>query len=432
MHLSDIIRFYSNEDVQDHIIALARSREVIARFNTYVGKRPDSLIYKNDIIELAKKGATSFHASMERWKNPFLLRQDIKKKEMDDIRIGWDLIIDIDSPHLEYTKICADILCEALEFHNIKNYSVKFSGNTGFHIGVPFESFPNEINGQETRLLFPEGARIIAAYLADMIKKQLTEDILKFEDIKSILKRTGKKFDEIVVNGELEPYKLLNIDSVAISPRHLFRMPYSFNEKSWLVSVPIHKKDILSFKKEYAKYENVKPELGFLDKFKKDEAKQLFLQAFDWNMGQEVQKEIKELSEKYEIPTTAVPEEYFPPCIKNLYKGLEDGRKRALFILLNFLKSAGWDSESIKKEVYRWNKTNPEPLRESYVNAQIAWTAKLKNTYLPPACKNPNYYKDLGICSPDNICTGNTSNIIIKNPIVYPFRKMKKFKRVKK
>jgi hypothetical protein len=420
MHLSDIIRFYSNKNVRDMIVSLARSREVVARFNDKVGKRPDSIVYENDVLELARNGATSFHASMERWKNPLLLSQDMKKKDLDNLRIGWDLIFDLDSPHLEYTKIAADLICEVLEFHGIKHYSVKFSGGTGFHIGVPYESFPKEINGIETRLLFPEAPRVIASYVSNMIKSQLADKILEFESVKQITKRTGKKFDEIVENGELNPYKLITIDTVAISSRHLFRMAYVFNEKTWLVSIPIHRKEILSFDKKMADYRNVEVNLGFLDKFKTNEAKQLFIQAFDWNASREVE-ESNELKE-FEVPKNAIDRKNFPPCIKNIYKGLEDGRKRALFILINFLRSVGWDFEAIKKEVYEWNKNNPEPLRESYINSQLNWHKRIKK-YLPPGCKNANYYKDIGICQPDDICRK------IKNPAAYPFKKMKRMRR---
>ncbi len=425
MHLSDIIRFYSKENVKSKIISFARGREIVTRYNDKVGKRPDSLIYENDIMELARKGATSFHASMERWKNPILLGADMKKSELNDLRSGWDLILDIDCDFLDYSKICANVLCQAIEFHGIKNYSIKFSGGTGFHIGIPFESFPKEINNKETRLIFPEGARVIAMYLTEMIEKQLSQDILDFEEIKQIQKRTGKKFEELVKDGEFDPYSIIDIDTIAISSRHLIRMPYTFHEKTWLVSVPIKKEQILEFKKEHAEYENVKVELNFLDKFKKNEAKQLFIQAFDWNISQEAEEEMKKMGKKYDIPQTAIERIYFPPCIKNIYKGLEDGRKRSLFILINFLKSVGWDHESIVKEVENWNENNEDSLRESYVNSQLRWHGKKKGSYLPPSCKNKNYYSDIQICEPDAICKK------IKNPVVYPFLKMKG-KKVKK
>lgn len=424
MHLSDIIRFYSKDNVKSKIISFARGREIVTRYNDKVGPRPESLIYENDILELARKGATSFHASMERWSNPMLLNSNMKKSEADELRKGWDLILDIDCDYLDYSKICANVLCQAIEFHGIRNYSIKFSGGTGFHIGIPFESFPKEINNKETRLLFPDGARIIAKYLREMISNQLGNDILDFEDINSIKKRTGKKFEELTQDGEFNPYSVIDIDTIAISPRHLIRMPYTFNEKTWLVSIPIQKEDILAFKKEFAEYKNVKVSLGFLEDFKNNEAKQLFIQAFDWNVSQEAEEEIKKLGKKYEIPQTAVDKIFFPPCVKNIYKGLEDGRKRSLFILINFLKSVGWNHDTIVEEVEEWNKQNTNPLRESYVNSQLNWHKK-KNSYLPPSCKNKDYYSDVGICSPDDICKK------IKNPVVYPFFKMKR-KKVKK
>ncbi|HDQ59579.1 MAG TPA: hypothetical protein ENN30_00115 [Candidatus Woesearchaeota archaeon] len=420
MNFSDIMRFYSNPEIRKKILEMAAHREIVARYNDKVGSRPDVILFDGDIVETVKKGMTSFHASMELWSNPLLLNDAKTRKEQDKIREGWDLVLDVDSKHVEYSKICAYLLCEAIEFHNIKNYFVKFSGGTGFHIAVPFNSFPKEVNGKEVRLLFPEGARIIASYLREMIKSQLAEEILAFEDIKAITKRTGKKFDEVVVNGEFDPFSVLDIDSVAISNRHLFRMPYSFNEKTWLVSVPLKKGDLLDFKREMAEYRNVKPDMGFLDSYKTNEAKGLFIQAFDWDSRKETEKNLQNLGQKLDIPEYAIPVDCFPPCIKILLAGgLEDGRKRAVFILINFLRSCGWDVESMRKEIMDWNERNKEPLRENYINAQLNWTKRQPNSYLPPSCDNANYYKDLGVCNPDSFCKG------CKNPIVYAFRRVK-------
>lgn len=423
MLFSDIIRYYSSASVKDRIIAAAKQREVVARFNEKVGARPDTLNYPADITELVKKGATSFHASLERWSNPMNLATAASKKDLDTLRIGWDFIIDIDTKHVDYAKICAKLLCEALEFHSVNNYSIKFSGGTGFHIGVPFESFPAEINGSPTALQFPDGARMIASYLKQMIKPTLTDKILEFEEIKQICKRTGKQFKELVTDGEFDPYKVLELDTIAISSRHLMRMPYVFNEKTWRISLPIRKKDIESFKPEMADSKNITAELGYLDKFKKDEARQLFIEAFDWNMKSQLEKEMDEIKKEFELPKEAIPAELFPPCIKNIYKGMEEGRKRALFILINFLRSCGWSSEAIKAEVHKWNQKNPKPLSENYVTGQLSWHARLKDKYLPPACTNTNFYKDIGICTPDTFCAN------IKNPVVYPFRRLKAAKK---
>ena len=91
MRFSDIVRFYSDDKVKDKIIASAKQREVVARFNDKVGARPDVLVYGADIADLVKKGATSFHASLERWTNPMLLKDMNTKKDLDTIRSGWDL-----------------------------------------------------------------------------------------------------------------------------------------------------------------------------------------------------------------------------------------------------------------------------------------------------------------------------------------------------
>ena len=422
MHLSDTIRFYSDKNVQEQIISLSKHREVVARYTDKVGSRPDILIYGTDIMEFVKRGATSFHASMERWTNPMFLENMRTKKEMDTLREGWDLILDIDCPHLKYSKICAELVLEALEFHNINNYSLKFSGNSGFHIGVPFESFPREINKVEIKTLFPEAPRVIAEYLKQMIGDQLSERMLEYETIKQILDTTKKSYKDVAKDGKFDPYTVMNIDTVAISPRHLFRMPYTFNEKSWLVSVPLRRKDLENFELQQAEYRNVVPALGFLDKSEPNEAKELFVQAFDWHNKEIALKETSSLGEKYEIPTEAVPKQFFPPCVQEILKGIQgDGRKRSLFVLINFLKSVGWGYDSIQKEIMAWNLRNKEPLRENYINSQINWHKRIKGSYLPPNCNSKNFYADIGVCHPDALCR--------TNPVVYVSKRMRPDKR---
>ena len=53
--------------------------------------------------------------------------KELSKKEFDNLRIGWDLLLDVDSPYLEYSKIFARLLIEALKLHGIENIGVKFS-----------------------------------------------------------------------------------------------------------------------------------------------------------------------------------------------------------------------------------------------------------------------------------------------------------------
>src|SRR3989344_1357806 len=128
IHLSTLLKHYKREDIQREIIDNAKDREVAIKFGDKgFGQRPDVLSNSNDIIELAKQGATSFHASEELWRNPLLLSPMMSRREMEDLRIGWDLVMDIDCPFLEYSTMAADLLIKALKYHNIKSISCKFS-----------------------------------------------------------------------------------------------------------------------------------------------------------------------------------------------------------------------------------------------------------------------------------------------------------------
>ena len=76
----------------------------------------------------------------------------------------------------------------------------------------------------------------------------------------------------------------------------------------------------------------------------------MITQALDWSSRNSIKKESTEkLTEKrkaeYKEITEAIPEEYFAPCIKKGLSGLQDGKKRFLFILINFLKCVGWNPE---------------------------------------------------------------------------------------
>ena len=143
MFMDELLKYYSRKEVQKSILSISKNREIAIKFaDKGYGKRPDVIEFENDVYELAKKGATSFHISEELWNNPLLIKTGMSKKELDNLRIGWDLILDVDGLDLEYSKLAAYYLIEALKFYDIKNVSIKFSGNKGFHIGIPFETFP--------------------------------------------------------------------------------------------------------------------------------------------------------------------------------------------------------------------------------------------------------------------------------------------------
>ncbi len=427
MKFSNVIKYYKRKDVQERILEVCKDREVIPRYwNGGFGKRPDTIMFKNDVNRFVRDGATSFHTSEERWTNPLDLSTNMNRAQMDELRSGWDFILDIDPKNWEYGRICAKLLVEALESHGVKSYSIKFSGGKGWHVGVPWEAFPKMINKKEVRKLFPEASRTLAAYLKDLIKEHLRRELLALEDssLKRISKRAGVKQEELFVNNEFDPYSVIEVDTILISPRHLYRTPYSFNEKTWLVSIPMTKQGLDEFSLDHAKPENVKTSHGFFDKkASPGEAENLMVQAMDWAQKNVVKEDVS-VERDYELPEKAVNKEMFPPCIQLILKGLSDGRKRSVFILNNFLKTQGWENHDIKRELLNWNKKNEESLPEQYINSQLNWSKKNKDErFPPPNCDNKSYYVDIGVCKPDHFCKR------IKNPSSYPFFKTRSLRK---
>ena len=431
-----LLRFYARTDIQEAKIELAEDREVTGSYNMQAfGKRPDILQYNSDVFELARKGITSFHVSEERWSNPLEIRTGMSRKELDQIRTGWDCVLDIDSSYVEYSQITAYLLIEALKLYGLKSFGIKFSGRKGFHIIIPFEAFPKEIDGKPIETMFPEGPRMIADFLGEKIYEKLSEMILKDQKLEDIVKLTKKPIEEITdSNGKFNPFSIVDIDTILISSRHLFRSVYSINEKSWLVSVPIDPEKIREFKLRDAKFENVKTDIKFLKKPEKDEARTLVIQAFDKSRERFIEgkkstivvegkdyfgEESKKKEFKIEdIDNSLVKEEYFPPCIKALLNGTEeDGRKRSLFILMNFFKGLNFSQAAIKEKIDDWNKKNYEPLREGYVISQLNSLMR-SSSLMPPNCKNEAYYTSLRVCKPDNFCQK------IKNPLQYTTKRM--------
>jgi len=145
------LRWYKRKDVQEVLVAQAADKEVVG---SYGGKgyalRPDILRFPGDVLAQVQNGVTSFHVSEEIWENPLQLEPTLPKKELSRMRKGWDLVLDIDCKEWQFSQFAAYYIKEALMFTGISSVSVKFSGNHGFHIGVPFGAFPEEINSKKT------------------------------------------------------------------------------------------------------------------------------------------------------------------------------------------------------------------------------------------------------------------------------------------
>ncbi|MDO8660615.1 MAG: hypothetical protein Q7K43_01880, partial [Candidatus Woesearchaeota archaeon] len=117
--------------------------------------------------------------------------------------------------------------------------------------------------------------------------------------------------------------------------------------------------------------------------------------------------------------TEQVPKQYFPPCIQNILKPLQDGRKRSMFVLVNFLHSIGWNHDQIEELLKIWNKQQSQPLSESLITGQVRYHKQMNKKNLPPNCFNKQYYMELGFCKPDAFCPR------IKNPASYAVLKQR-------
>ncbi len=418
--ISQALLYYKRPEIQRAMVRHAENKEVCGSFNLEgFSKRPDILNYPAEILEMAKQGITSFHCSEEIWKDPLQLATSLPKNKLDELRQGWDLIIDIDCKELEFSKIAAHYLIQALRYTGIKSIYCKFSGNHGFHIGMPFEALPARVLDKDVKDLFPEAPRKIAEYLKFLIEPHIRKGLLEKYTKEQISVLINKPVEEIVKHDVLQPFSFLEVDTILISSRHMYRMPYSFNEKSGLVSIPIRPEDVLKFQKDWAIAENViVTDIPFIERdIEPNQANKLFVQAYDFKPVLNTADEKVKSEKKFEDFQNALPEQFFPPCIARVLQGLLDGKKRAIFILVNFLSSVGWNKEQIEQRLIEWNKCNPEPLKEVYIKGQLASFRYKKAKVLPPNCDNTMYYHDLHICEKDNLC------LRIKNPVNYARRK---------
>jgi len=405
---SEILEYYSRNDIINEFLKISRKREFVGAFKdgSYF-KRPNIIQYKSDIVQMVNNGVTSFHCSVERWNNPMQLSTE--KKNYNEIRSGWDFLIDIDSKiGVKSAQICADLVCKFFSGYGIKNYGIKFSGNRGFHIVIPFEAFPEEVNYNKISSQYPRIPRIIAEFVREKIKDELLEKLVK--------KHTAKGLMDLAPESNLNPFYFVEIEK-GWGERHLFRAPYSLNEKTWFVSLPI--KNPMDFDIDNVKMKNVSVKHEFIKTCDENEATDLLIDALDWNTKKE--KPVKLVERKRVFTTSKIPEQLFPPCIKNMLKGLKDGKKRSIFTLINFLRTMNWTYEEIENKVMEWNQKNSSSLSVNFVSGQLNWNRQQKQLF-PASCDNDLFYKSIGICEPDDICKK------IKNPIAYPFKKSGKSK----
>jgi hypothetical protein len=397
--------YYSRKEIQKIIFEFSKNREVVPIFFYGFGKRPDALQYPSDVFELVKKGATSFHCSEELWSDPLKIQTGMNEKQLNELRTGWDFLIDIDSRYIDYSKILAELIINFLEFHGIKNLGLKFSGSKGFHILIPWKSFPKEVNETKTSNMFPEWPRIITRYITDRIEKKLIDKITE-------LSKPGKYVRDFKAPKEVIP------DLILVSPRHLFRAPYSLHEKTALASIVINPGSVRNFELKDADPVKLSEDKlkNFIPDAEEGEASELLMQALDWHKEKNPEEEKKsfEFSNAKTIKLSNLSEDNFPPCIKKILQGLEDGQNRSLFALINLFRSIGMEKDEIEQRIEEWNKKNNPRLKEGIIKSQLSWNYR-RRPMMPPNCKE--FYQGLGVCIPDSLCN------IIKNPVNYTIRK---------
>ena len=489
------LTYYSRNDVLDAIYKFSQKREISPRYYDSFGKRPDSFQYPQDILALVKKGATSFNCSEEIWEDPLKISTELNETQYNELRQGWDLVIDIDCNWIDYSKKAALAIIKVLEYKGVKNSGIKFSGSKGFHIIVPWQAFPEYIEDKKTSDMFPQFPRAIINYikalarpiLANLIK-DMDDDFAKVEgytgtkcescnnlanenfqitvrcpkcyppyiesfksfnqnykkkkcpncqselkeekrkifyycphcDLDSI--KNPKKFNPEIKSMDI--FKILGLDILLVSPRHLFRMPYSLHEKTGLASVVISKEKLPQFSFKDADPLNIQVN-EFYPVAEKGEATSLLLEALDFQKGLDRKQEEKKVkyesvenskNKKFEqIKLTEFNDSWYPPTIQKILQGMLDGKKRGLFILLNFFRSLGMSMDDLDKKINEWNKLNTPPLKKGYIDSQLIWHSK-HAPVLPPNFDN-EIYKAIGVFDMD------TLSMKVKNPVSYTIRK---------
>jgi hypothetical protein len=420
MNTKEFLDYYSRRDVQEAMVSFGAHREVVGRrLRGEYNKRPDVLLYPEDVPRLAREGSVSFHGSVELWKSPMAISTELRQEELAELRLGWDLLIDLDAKRLEHSRIAADLVLKALSAHGLRDVPVKFSGRSGFHIMLPFSFFPKEIAGKPTVSQFPAIPRLLALYLQEFIREKFAEELLKEEgSAGKVAESLGKKLEEVLSKDRrtIDPFVAVKFDSILISSRHLVRMPYSFNEKSWLVSIPLKPEQVREFDSASAKPENVGKAVEFgKARGRADDLLEAALLFEKKNAaGEPARKTAASAGRETYYRSGRIDDAAFPPCMRLILeqKKTDDGRKRRMFILQAFLQRAGRSVEEISEAVLVWNSGLENPLPSVYVQGQLKYLAKPRQQpMMPPNCAAEGFYRELGICKPDEFCEG------VKNPI---------------
>ncbi len=431
--------------MQNALLTVSGDREVVGIFKTGAfGQRPNLLVYPADITSMVRSGNVSFHGSVERWNNPMSLRSGMAKEEMDELRKGFELVIDLDVKVFKYAKLYAKIFYDELRSYGIRNIGVKYTGGKSFHMVVPFESFPENVNYKPTRTQYPLIPQAIVFYLKTRVIPKFMDEVLKIDDVYEIARKLEIPVENLIAAEGLDvdriigPSKIGEMDDAQRSEtkivegfvgrtiseyalftsRHMFRLPYSLHESSFRVSLPIKISQIDKFEKDDALPDKVRVKETFINcnDVCAGDATPLITEAMDW-----YQSRIKEETVKKKfvaVNTDKITVEFFPPSIHKIMEGISDGRKRSVLILFNFLRNMNWKDDDIENFIVEWNQRNKPSLPSNYIRSQMRWL-RASRVMMPPNFGNENFYKSMGINCDAELKSG------AKNPVTYAIMNFK-------
>jgi len=294
--------YYEDGEILEALALQCRSRELWLRREDVPSHRPlkaDSVEeLKRHINDIRGEGIVSVYASVEVFSDPLLLTL----KSPEDLRTGWELFIDLDSPNYEDAKTCAVSIAGLLKTFSIKNFKVKFSGKRGFHIIVPGSAFDCFGGGsREFIQAFPLVPKHVCRFLMVCLKPN---------------QRRGVKMD-------LDVYK----------PRQMMRLAYSLHHDIGLVSLPLRAEEIEGFQLEDAKPDrlnqidwewlHLKPEIG--------EAYKLLKATAEWIQQNKTEPAIKIIEPGKAVGKAKSRYGWIEHLLVN---PVDDGRHRLLWLVI--------------------------------------------------------------------------------------------------
>jgi len=219
----DVLAYYGGlkEDIPKAIFRYGEDRETVMVLQTGVLSRGDAdgpgFRSPADIQKIAQMGLDgqegqvlrnypAFHGTVGRYAfSKELLR---RRRTL----VGSDMIFDIDvkTNYKEAFKNGAKIV-DFLDRCDIP-YRIKFSGGTGPHIILPYEIFPKPFSRE------------------------------KFKRVSTLI---------------IEASRAQHVDGTLWAPGHFLRLPYSLNENTGLVSLPLSRDQFEAFEPSVAEIQNV-------------------------------------------------------------------------------------------------------------------------------------------------------------------------------